>query len=242
MTIVQPEKCLKGLRVKGASTRMSETRKKNNHFFWRRLHSLTGIIPVGGFMVFHLYENWHAHLGAEAYNETVRAINSLPMLPILELVGIFIPLYFHALYGLYILADADYSMASSAGYLKFGRNLQFFLQRVTGIITLIFVTYHIWEFRIQKSLGAFATNAADPMNNLPSFTVVKAALAHNWIFALYVIGIVAAAYHLANGLYTFLITWGITVGPKAQRVSNWMCNVGFVLVAALGVAAAVAFR
>jgi succinate dehydrogenase / fumarate reductase cytochrome b subunit len=216
---------------------MSETRKKSSSFFWRRLHSLTGIIPVGGFLVFHLYENWSARNGAEAFNETVRMINSLPFLPVLEIVGIFLPLYFHALYGLYILADADYKMMMAPGYFAFGRNLQFFLQRVTGIITLIFVTYHIWEFRVQKALGAYAAHG-----NLPTFDVVRDALSNNWIFAFYVLGIWAAAYHLGNGLYTFLITWGITVGPKAQRVSNWISNVVWVLVTALGIAAALSFR
>lgn len=216
---------------------MSQTRKKSYHFFWRRLHSLTGIIPVGGFLVFHLYENWQAHLGAEAFNEAVKHINSLPMLLGLEIIGIFIPLYFHALYGLYVMADADYRMGRDSAYLGFGRNLQFFLQRLTGIITLIFVTWHIWEFRVQKELGKFAASG-----NLPTFDIVHGDLSHNLIFVAYVIGIVSAVYHLTNGLYTFLITWGITVGPKAQRAANVVCLVLFALISILGVWAAFAFR
>jgi succinate dehydrogenase / fumarate reductase cytochrome b subunit len=209
---------------------------QRNHFLLRRLHSLTGIVPVGGFMVFHLYENSQALGGPAAFNEVVRFINSLPMLWALEIFGIFLPLYFHAIYGIYIAADAKHNV-SNYGY---GRNWAFLLQRVTGIITLFFVTFHIWQFRFQKLLGRYDENAGE-MAGLPTFDVVKEALSNNAVAAFYAIGIVAAAFHLANGIYTFLITWGITVGPKSQRVSNVLTQGLFVGISALGLSALWAF-
>lgn len=212
---------------------------RRNHFLMRRLHSLFGIIPVGGFLLFHLFENSKAWQGAEAYNETVRAINSLPAVWVLEILFIFLPLYFHAIYGVYIAAEARHNVSNYS----YGRNWAFFFQRVTGLITLFFVTWHILHFRVQKLLGAYGPYVGgDSMSGLPSFTTVAEAFSNNAIAAAYIVGIVAAAYHLCNGIYTFLITWGITVGPKSQRVSNILTNAAFVGVAVMGVAAVFAFR
>lgn len=210
-----------------------------NHFLLRRLHSLTGVIPVGGFLLFHLWENAHALNGAEAYNETVRSINAMPFVWILELFVILLPLYFHSIYGIYVAADAKHNVSNYS----YGRNWAFVWQRITGILTLFFVTYHIWHFRIQKMLGTYgAYEGGTSMSGLPTFKIVQDAFANNLIAAVYLIGIVAAAYHLCNGIYTFLITWGITIGPKSQRVSNLITNAAFVLVSALGLAGLVAFR
>ncbi len=212
---------------------------RRNHFLLRRLHSLTGIVPVGGFLLFHLFENYKASMGPEVYNESIRAINSLPMVWALEVFAIFIPLYFHSIYGIYIAADAKHNV-SNYGY---GRNWAFLFQRITGIITLFFVTYHIWHFRFQKLLGAYGPyQGGESMSGLPSFQIVSDALANPGIAALYAIGTIAAAYHLCNGVYTFLITWGITVGPKSQRVSSLVTNAAFVLVSAMGIAGLLAFR
>lgn len=212
---------------------------RRNHFLLRRLHSLTGIVPVGGFLLFHLYENYKATMGPEAYNETIRAINSLPFVFVLEVFGIFLPLYFHSIYGIYIAADSRHNV-SNYGY---GRNWAFLLQRITGIITLFFVTYHIWHFRFQKALGAYGPyQGGESMSGLPSFDIVAEAFANPAVMAIYAIGVVASVYHLCNGVYTFLITWGITVGPKSQRVSSLITNAAFVLVSALGLAGLWAFR
>ena len=104
----------------------------------------------------------------------------------------------------------------------------------------MFVTAHIWQFRVQKALGVYETGTAMP--GLPDYEVVKAAFSNNVWMAIYIVGIVASVYHLCNGIYTFLITWGITIGPKSQRISNVLCNLLFVAVSALGIMTAFAFR
>lgn len=203
---------------------------RRNHFFFRRLHSLLGVVPVGGFLLFHLYSNWAANKGAEAFNAKVEWINHLPYVWFLEVFTIILPLYFHALYGIYIAMDARYD---NVAQYPWGRNWAFFWQRVTGLVTLAFVTQHLYHFRFQKVLGAF---------DLPTFDVVQAGLASPFMRVWYAIGIVAASYHLANGIYTFLITWGITIGPRSQRVSSLVTNIAFLGIAAFGLAALAAFR
>jgi succinate dehydrogenase / fumarate reductase cytochrome b subunit len=36
-------------------------------------------------------------------------------------------------------------------------------------------------------------------------------------FAVYTLGILGTAYHLANGLWTFCLTWGFSVSRSSQR-------------------------
>ncbi|HYG58204.1 MAG TPA: succinate dehydrogenase cytochrome b558 subunit [Symbiobacteriaceae bacterium] len=212
---------------------------RRNHFLMRRLHSLTGVIPTGGFLLFHLYENSRAMQGAESYNEAVRAINSMPLVWAAEIFVIFLPLYFHALYGIYIAMDAKHNV-TNYGY---GRNWDFLFQRISGILTLFFVTYHIWQFRVQKALGAYGHyEGGESMVGLPDYNVVSAAFASPLVKVAYIIGVIAAAYHLCNGLYTFFITWGITIGPKSQRITNLITKAAFVGVSALGVITVFAFR
>ncbi len=41
-------------------------------FVWRKLHSLSGIVPVGAFLLFHLFENLKITGSPESYNEAIR--------------------------------------------------------------------------------------------------------------------------------------------------------------------------
>ncbi len=61
------------------------------------------------------------------------------------------------------------------------------------------------------------------------------------MFVLYVIGVLAAVFHFSNGLWAFLISWGITIGPKAQRISSYICMGVFVIVSALFILSLIAF-
>ena len=75
---------------------------KGTSFLWRKLHSLLGIIPIGAFFVEHLLSNFEALKGPTAYAAQVKFLNALPLVRVLEWTFIFIPIAYHALYGLYI--------------------------------------------------------------------------------------------------------------------------------------------
>lgn len=200
-----------------------------NHFLLRKLHSLTGVIPVGGFLVFHLFTNSKAAQGAEVYNKAVENIQTLPFLPALEWLFIFIPIYFHAILGIVIFMQARNNITQY----PYARNIAFWLQRMTGLLVLVFVTYHIWHFRVAKGLGLIPD---------VKFNTVVAGLSHPGVRIFYLIGTLAAAFHLANGLWAFLIHWGITTGRRAQKTTWGVAMVIFVLVAVLGVRALMALR
>jgi succinate dehydrogenase / fumarate reductase cytochrome b subunit len=75
---------------------------EGHSFFWRKLHSLTGIVPIGAFLVEHIVSNYETINGPLAYAQQVKFLNSLPLVRVLEWTFIFIPLAYHALYGLFI--------------------------------------------------------------------------------------------------------------------------------------------
>lgn len=204
---------------------------KGNSYFSRKLHSLVGIIPLGAFFVVHALTNYQAfERGPEGFANGVKLINSLPLLPILEFILIYIPLLFHGIYGLYVA----YQSNSNTGRFKYGRNWAFTAQRVTGVITFVFVFWHVYDTRIQVYLG----NITHEELGMKMHEIATNPL----IFTLYIIGVLAASFHFANGLWAFLISWGITVGERAQRVSSKICMGVFVIMAGLFILALVAFR
>ena len=55
-----------------------------------------------------------------------------------------------------------------------------------------------------------------------------------WFVAVWYAGVVAAVFHLANGLFGTCIDWGITVGPHSQRVFVGVSFVAFFVLSAYG--------
>ncbi len=122
---------------------------KDREFLWRRLHSLLGIIPVGLFLTMHLFINFTATGGAESYNDATAVMEKIPFLILVEWIVIYIPLMFHAFYGVYIAFTATPNTGRFSTY----RNWMFSLQRFTGVFLVIFIAWHIFQTRIQKALG-----------------------------------------------------------------------------------------
>ena len=53
---------------------------------------------------------------------------------------------------------------------------------------------------------------------------------------------IASVFHLANGIWTSLITWGITIRARTQQVSGYVCAVLGIVLAIAGVGAVSGFR
>nr|WP_242549618.1 succinate dehydrogenase cytochrome b558 subunit [Alicyclobacillus mali (ex Roth et al. 2021)] len=208
----------------GTQVAVAQAAQHNREFFWRRLHTLSGVIPVGLFLLEHLFTNATALGGAAAFNEAVQAIQSLPLLHVIEFVFIFLPITYHGVFGLYVAFVSGYN----ANRYSFSRNVMFVLQRVTGIITFVFIIFHLWTTRFS--------------GNAPSFDMVHELVTDNAYFAFMIVGVIAATFHFSNGLWSFAIHWGITVGRRAQRITAWVTMIIFVVLAAVGVASLIAFR
>lgn len=200
-----------------------------HHFLLKRLHSLSGIVPIGAFLVNHLLTNSTAFLGAEHFDEHVHWIHSMPWLLAIEVLFIFLPLAFHAGYGVLIALEGK----SNVGNYPYMDNWRYYLQRITAWITLAFIVVHLFHYRFAHWLGG--TNYFDGSEKMGAFAFTVEGLQNLWLpmsvwIILYLVGLVCAVYHFCNGLVTFCITWGITIGDEARRrVSLGAAGFGVVL-------------
>lgn len=192
--------------------------------FWlRRLHSLSGAVPLVVFLLAHLTTNAAALWGQRSYDTWVERVHALPGLAVLEIFGLLVPLAVHAGLGIWLSRSASPSLVTY----PFARSWSYVLQRVSGVAVLVFLVVHLWEFRVQKWLFGMDTRSFYP--------ALAAGLSSTrwgipWRALLYVGGLLAVCVHLANGLFGFACTWGLVVSRRAQV--RW-----FALTAALGVLA-----
>ncbi|MFS0780664.1 succinate dehydrogenase cytochrome b558 subunit [Bacillus sp. 1P06AnD] len=199
----------------------------SKEFASRKLHSLLGVIPVGLFLIVHLTVNYLATRGADSFNAGADFMESLPYLIFFEIVLIYLPLLYHGIYGVYIAFTGTFN----AGRFGYFRNWMYILQRVTGIITFIFLIWHVWETRVQIALG----------NDALDYNMMVDILSNPWMLAFYIVGVISAVFHFSNGLWSFAVTWGITVSPRSQRISAYVVGVVFILLAYVAVRALLAF-
>ena len=200
-------------------------------FFLRRLHSLTGIIPVGAFLFEHiLISNATAISGPEAYARQVSFLANLPLVFFLELFGIWLPIAYHGLYGFYIW----YRGEANTGEYPWSGNWMYTLQRWTGAIAFIYIVWHTWTMRF--------TGIDLHENPAASFGKVAAEIHNPWLLAFYVIGLVAASWHFAYGIWLFCAKWGIVSGDKAQQRLLRLCLAFFVLLSVVGLASLYTFE
>lgn len=194
---------------------------ENREYFYRRLHSLLGVVPIGIFVVQHLIVNHFIVYGEESFNKAAGFMGNLPFVLALEIFVIYLPLIFHAVLGVYIVLTAK----NNVGTYGFARNWLFFLQRITGIITLIFVVWHVWQTRIQVALGNAEVNAQ----------LMQDILQQPFYFWFYIISILAVVFHLANGLWGFAVTWGIAQSPRSQQIITYFTVLVFIVVSFIGI-------
>ncbi|OIK16930.1 succinate dehydrogenase [Bacillus sp. MUM 116] len=198
----------------------------NREFISRRVHSLLGVIPIGLFLIVHLVVNHAATGGAESFQKAVNFMEGLPFLNVLEWVLIYLPLLFHAIYGLYIA----FTSKSNVGRMGFFRNWMYILQRITGVIALIFIAWHVWETRIAMAFGTEL-----------NFQMMADILSSPFMFGFYLVGVISVIFHFSNGLWSFMVSWGITISPRSQVISTYVTLIIFVLLSIIGIQALLAF-
>ena len=204
-------------------------------FILRKLHQLSGIMPLGIFLLEHFYTNSKALNGAASFNDAVKDLQSIPYILFVEIGGIFIPLIYHAVYGLVITIEAR---PNNLNY-PYPRNWFYLIQRITGLILFLFIAFHVMNFRFGLIPGLNNISVAHRPDL--AFSIVSSEFHRVWVFLIYVVGITATVWHFANGIWLFLVDWGITIGERAQRLTGYAC-IGFgVFLLLVGINAAVAF-
>jgi succinate dehydrogenase / fumarate reductase, cytochrome b subunit len=204
-------------------------------FVLRKLHQLSGIMPLGFFLLEHFYTNSKALAGAASFNEAVKDLQTIPYILFVETFGIFIPLIYHAVYGLVITAEAR---PNNLAY-PYPRNWFYTVQRVTGVVLFFFILFHVLNFRFGMIPGLNTVSVAHHPEQ--SFDIVSREFRMIPIFIIYMVGITATVWHFANGIWLFMVDWGITIGERAQRLTGYACIAFGVFLLLVGINAAVAF-
>lgn len=193
-----------------------------NEFLLRRLHSLSGLIPVGAYMVVHLLTNSSVLDSPMTFQKNVYTIHSLgQILPLVEWVFIFIPLLFHAIFGVVIIRGG---LPNSSTY-RYTNNVRYTLQRATGMIAFAFIMWHVFHMHGWFHAKWWTEGVAAPLfghqfRPYNATSTAAEALSPLWVQIVYAVGILSCVFHLANGIWTFGLTWGIWVTPQAQQRAN----------------------
>ena len=201
-----------------------------HHFLLRRLHSLTGLL-FGGYIIVHLLVNATLIQGIEKNNifqQQVNKIHSLPFLLAVEWVFIFLPIIYHTVYGIWITFTAQ----PNVGRYGYTKNWFYVFQRISALIIVGFLIFHVLGMK-----GFFGSALAfDPDN--ASYTAIRHITVNAGVaYFIYPLGILASAYHLANGFWTAAITWGLTISAGAQKRWGYVCAGIFVLAFGCGMLA-----
>ena len=212
-----------------------------NHFLLRRLHSLTGFVPIGVFLIAHLTTNssimWGkvglrgeyptdtlVEGGVRYFHKEVVWINTqVPHLLLIEIV-LWSSIAFHSILGM-AYALSGKSNLGSYGYMS---NWRYSLQRWSGYVGILFIFYHVatlrwgWTFLVpggtQWSQSFAASSLAAAMRGGEAFTAAGVAVS-----LFYFAGVSLLVFHFANGLWTAAITWGLTVSRPAQKRWGYVC-------------------
>lgn len=210
-----------------------------HEFLIRRLHSLSGLIPVGAYMVVHLVVNASLLNGPGTFQSNVYQIHSLgKLLPVVEWLFIFLPILFHGIIGVWIV----YTGKSNTSVYKYSANWRYRLQRTSGMVAFAFIFFHVlhlhgwfhaewWKSSVLDPLGM---GQFRPYNAASSLAVAMQGFI--WPF-FYLVGVTSCVYHFANGIWTMGITWGVWITPEAQKNASRLCVVGGVILLFLGLSA-----
>jgi succinate dehydrogenase / fumarate reductase cytochrome b subunit len=125
---------------------------------------------------------------------------------------------------------------------KFTANRRYSWQRLTGYWAFLFIFLHVFHLHGWFHFDWWMTNVAQPLGMAQfkaysaSSTLATALTGIVWpVF--YASGVLACCYHLANGIWTAGITWGVWLTPKAQGRATVACAIFGVVLSTIGLSA-----
>lgn len=203
---------------------MSITRE---NFFWHKLHSLTGVIPIGFYMLQHITLNSFSLAGADKFNAVIAFFQGVPrhILTALEILLLGLPILFHGVYGLFITSRAEPNVDNP--HYQWAENRMYTLQRWTGVALFLLLIAHVATTTINAKInGEQVIQFQAWHEKLTSYYYLP--------LFLYLVGVIAASYHLCYGLWNFCIRWGITISERSQLAMRRFAFGAFIVVTLIG--------
>lgn len=223
------------------STETAVSAPKANHKEWmaKKIHSFVGVVPLGVYVVLHLSRNVSSVAGRQSFDEAVAGTWSHPINYLWVALLVYLPLFFHAGYGMKLMMESEKTNVFKHFNLE---NVRYFFQRLSGLGVLGFLVAHIFLTRVHVSMGWLQGpgGSATGQVTYDYFATHMTDLSKGTVFV-YALGILGTVYHLANGLATFCISWGITTGKNAIRRAEIVALVFGLVMLAIGYAAVAGF-
>jgi succinate dehydrogenase / fumarate reductase cytochrome b subunit len=178
----------------------------------RKLFSLSGVLPLAFFLVEHIWANASALRGQDAYVSTIDSLARIPLLPLVEILLVFVPLAYHALYGVYMMRE---KVKDEPPY---GRPLAL-ANRIAAITAFVFIAWHFWETRVQAWRGL------DPHAFYATLVWRLSSTWHGFPLraVLYLLGVTASVAHLAISAYGYSVTAGYFATKRQKQRGAWAC-------------------
>jgi succinate dehydrogenase / fumarate reductase cytochrome b subunit len=186
--------------------------------------SLLAIVPLSIWVVHHLWSNLSAFQGGEHWRAAVTDYPH-PIAQLVTSVVVLLPLALHTVWGIGRLLTAR---PNNVRY-GFFANLKYLLQRLSAVGVLLFLGAHIWMAMLRPRLVlGHAETFADISTQMRT---------HTPTLVVYLLGTLGVSYHLANGLSTFALGWGIVSSKKALARVDVVAAIAFAILLAMSWAA-----
>jgi succinate dehydrogenase / fumarate reductase cytochrome b subunit len=178
--------------------------KGNPGFVRARLGSLLAFAPLGVWTLLHLWNNLSAFQGPEAWEKSVTTY-SHPVAQLLTGIVVLLPLMLHTVWGVMRL------LTTKPNNVRYGffANLRYALQRASAVGVLLFLGAHIWLAMLHPR---FVEGHAEPFSD-----IAHEMRHHGPTLAVYLLGTLGVSYHLANGISTFAMGWGLVSSRRGLR-------------------------
>lgn len=187
----------------------------------RKVFAIVSIVPIGLYLVLHLWTQASALVGRDKYIEVIGRVASIPWWTALKVLLLAIPIVLHVVIGYRWAFDPSYQ----ADIYPNRSNGALILQRACAAATVLFVLGHVIVLRVaHPGIGAEPGLVFDALNACLSSTQLSVPIAA----LAYMVGLAAVAFHVGQGLFACARPFGVFASGRAARVWAIAC-------AALGV-------
>jgi succinate dehydrogenase / fumarate reductase cytochrome b subunit len=173
-------------------------------FLRARLASFLAVFPLAVWTFFHLWHALAAFQGADAWQKAMTEYPH-PFAEALSGVVVLLPLAIHTVWGIGRLVS---SRPNNVRYRTYA-NLKYVLQRLASLGVLAFLGAHLWLALLKpRIVEGHAETFADIAEHMHF---------HGPTLVTYILGILGVSYHLANGLQTACMGWGVVSTRRGLR-------------------------
>jgi succinate dehydrogenase / fumarate reductase cytochrome b subunit len=196
------------------------TSTASSPFLRSRLASFLALAPLGVWTFLHLWNNLAAFRAPDDQGTAWQAAVTEYPHPVAQLltgIVVLLPLVLHTAWGVGRLLT---SRPNNARYRYFA-NFKYLLQRLAAVGVLFFLGAHLWlamlKPRLTEGHGEWFRDIAYQMRH------------HTPTLAVYILGTLGVAYHLANGIETMAMGWGVATSRRGLRHVQWVSWVVFLV-------------